>query len=102
MASGYELVMVAVLAGLKTPTPVIARVGNIRRAHRTAVPREAGDAVHLVDGNDEPVSGKHCGQRTGAFTLSLFKRDDAGLSTMDSMKIAVIARVQATSLPAGI
>ena len=102
MSSGYETIMVNALARLKATPPVIGTLGNIRRAHRTAVPRDKAPAVHLVDGVDRPTKGnKGCGGREGSFTVSIFGRSDTGVSAVDAIKVAIMNKM-AAAWPAGV
>lgn len=104
MATGYEVTMVAVLAAMRTPTPIVPLAANIRRAHRTAMPREKGDFIHLIDGDDEPDRKQKCGRRRGKFTASIFVRSDDGATAADKYRIAVADRLETlgSSLPDGV
>lgn len=99
--SGYETIMVEALARLKANPPLVANKDNIRRAKRTPVTREKAPAVHLIDGPDKPKRTNACGGREGEFTISLFARDDAGLSTLDATKVEVMRRM-GVAWPAGV
>src|SRR6266851_2256901 len=91
MASTSETLMSAVLARLRTAA-VIDDLSNIRRDHRTVVPREKAPAVHVVDGNEVPTPAKNC--RCGVdfnFIVSVFVRDDAGYEAADPIAIACMA-----------
>lgn len=92
MASGYETNMVEALARLMAGPPF---ADDFRRAHRTAPPREAGRVVHLIEGWDEPVGGKPCGQRSMLFTVAIFVRSDSGIAATDPLRIAVNDRLTA-------
>lgn len=87
MSSGYETIMVEALSRLRSSSPAIA--DDIRRAHRTAAPREFGRVIHLIDGWDEPAEGKPCGERVMMPTVVIIVRDDAGPGAADELRIAV-------------
>lgn len=94
--TGYETVMVAVLAALKATPSIVGSSGTIRRAHRTLVPKDAHPAVHLIDGRDQRVTkptGRH-----GRFAVSVFVRDDAGVSASDALRLLVVARVKTVAI----
>lgn len=102
MVSIAETLMREVLARLKA-APVIANVDNIRRDHRTVVPRDKAPAVHLIDGAETPQPGKNdCYVSEDlVFTVSIFVRDDSGYAAADPLKIAVMAALNpATAYPA--
>lgn len=92
MSSGYEVNMVEALRRLSADA-VLAP--TIRRAHRTNVPKEAGDVIHLIDGLDEPVEGKRCGERVMSPSVVIFKRSDLGVAASDGLRIAVNDRLVA-------
>lgn len=92
MATGYEQIMVEVLARMKAAPLMVQKAGNIRRSHRTAVPREDGDSVHVIDGNDDQKKGSAC-QREGEFTISIVKRTDLGPEAVDPLKREVMRRL---------
>jgi len=98
--SGYETIMVDVLARMKASPPVVP-LANIRRAHLTAVPRSGAPAIHVIDGEDKPAARNKCGGREGKLTVAIFGRSDAGPSATDPYKIAVMARM-AAAWPVGI
>lgn len=95
MSTIAEDLMIAVLARLTGPTPVVAGSNRVRRHHRTIVPRDAAPAVHLVDGIDEPRKGSNdCRtDREFAFTVRLFVRDDEGFPAADPVKALVMTRL---------
>lgn len=93
--------MVEALARLKASPPLIPNKDQIRRAKRTPVTREKAPAVHLIDGRDAPRRQNACGGREGEFTISLFARDDAGLSALDATKVEVMRRM-GVAWPAGV
>lgn len=95
MASKYEQQLAAVLAKLKSP-PVIPVTSNIRRTHRTEVPREKSPAVHVIDGDDAP-GGSRCA-RAAELTVAIFVRGDDASAAADALKLAVIARVRAAAI----
>lgn len=101
MTSGYETVMALLLAGLKASPPLVPNVGNIRRAHRTAVPKEKAPAIHLIDDDDTRDKGDKCGNHEARFTISVFVRSDDGASPADPYKRSAVARVRSTALPNG-
>lgn len=91
--------MAAGLARLKA-APALA-VGNakadIRRAHRTTVPRAGAPAIHWIDGVDEPArdgAATECTRlRRKYFTVSVFGRSDLGVSAIDALVDAVNNRL---------
>lgn len=89
--------MSAVLARLKAaPTNWGLGVQDVRRAHRTAVPKAGAPAVHLVGGRDEPArehSKSLCRRRNAEFTVALFVRNDAGESAADPLRIEAMRRL---------
>lgn len=96
--TGYETILSAiVLARLKAAPTIVADLGQVRRAHRTLIPRTAGYSVHVIDDYDEPRKGatgnRFCAWRNGAFTISLFGRGDAGPMLLDPLKIVVNDRL---------
>lgn len=102
MPSIAEDVMRAVLARLEG----IPSNGNLRRAHRTTIVRDKAPAIRLVDGVDTPQPAKNTCRtdRTKAFTVTLFGRDDAGVAMLDDTIVAVNARLnpmQGTPYPGG-
>jgi hypothetical protein len=92
MASIAETVMVALLARLQD-SPALAP--DVRRSHRTIVDRDHAPAIHLIDGSDTPTQSKNdCRtDRKKAFTVRIFRRDDAGVASADPTVIAVNARL---------
>jgi hypothetical protein len=94
MASGYEVIMAEALTRLKA-APALAVVTAIRRAHRTLIPRDKSPAIHLIDGPDRPNKANNCGGRYCSFTISIFARSDAGVSALDTLRLAVMARMEA-------
>ena len=94
MSSIAETLMQAVLARLQGSPPVIANA-NIRRQHRTVVTRAEAPAVHLIDGTDTPTPAKNdCRtDRSKAFTVSIFVRDDAGYEAADPIMVEINARL---------
>jgi hypothetical protein len=103
MASGQEVIMQAALAVLQASPALIPVRESIRRAHRTAVPRDKSPAIHLIDGNDKAAigGGRKCGKRRVSFTTSIFVRSDAA-GAADPFKIAICARFEAASWPTGV
>jgi hypothetical protein len=98
--TGFETVMVQVVEELTNGSPDWAEV---RRAHRTLIPRASGVVVHVIDGPDEKVSAaRGCGRRRGSFTVSIFVRDDDGPSTADPYKSEVLTRIGGADWPAGV
>lgn len=101
--TGYESIMVAILGRLKAaPTNWGLGVADVRRAHRTAVPKSGTPAVHLVDGVDEPRKGetlRDCVTRDGAFITRLFLRNDLGPSVADPFKVETMRRMSAETAP---
>jgi hypothetical protein len=98
MPSGYEVIMVDVLTRLKASGTGWPLAAEVRRAHRTDVPRgdssQALKRIHLVDGYDEPRKGTtRCGMRDASFTVSLFIRSADGPQAADPHKIEVIRRL---------
>lgn len=95
MASIKEDVMLAVLTRLKTTTGVVSKAASIRRAHRTAVPREAAEAVHLIDGRDRPIDpiGNCNTDREAEFVISLFLRGDDAYAAADALARKVMGRL---------
>lgn len=89
MESGYEVVLADVLARLQTSASDWPE--DVRRAHRTAVPREVGDAIQLLDGRDEP-NGQKC-HREADFVVRILKRSDDGVVAADETKIEVMRRL---------
>jgi hypothetical protein len=103
MASIAETLMLEVLWRLKTQ-PVITNVDNIRRDHRTIIPRTMAPAVHLIDGAETPLSRRnYCFVDDDLiFTVAIFVRDDAGYAAADPIKQAVMAALDpASAYPAG-
>lgn len=106
MASIAETLMREVLARLKA-APVIVVTDNIRRDHRTTLPREKAPAVHLIDGSETPIPGKNdCFVNDSlVFTVAIFVRNDSGYAAADPLKIAVMAALDPatayTSTPLG-
>lgn len=94
--TGYEAILGAALLALQSPSAVATRV---RRAHKTVVPPEIGDTVHLIDGDDAPVANTKCGDRVANFSTSLFWRSDGGPVEIDTLKIAVNDRLCAAAWP---
>lgn len=99
MPSGYETIMVAVLTRLKAPGTGWPAAADVRRAHRTDVPRSTSSPaalqrVHLIDGTDEPRKGTAlCGMRDATFTVSLFIRSADGPQAADPHKVEVMRRL---------
>ncbi len=92
MVSIAETLMREVLARLKTAV-VISTLDNIRRDHRTVIPRAMAPAVHLIDGAETPHSRRNkCFVDDDLiFTVAIFVRDDAGYAAADPIKQAVMA-----------
>jgi endonuclease YncB( thermonuclease family) len=89
--------MLAVVDRLKTAA-VIAETDNIRRDHRTVVPREKAPAVHVIDGDETPqktATSCYCKDELD-FTVSIFVRDDEGYQAADPIKLAVMAALDPT------
>lgn len=106
MASGYETILADVVLARMTAAPNIVRdMKEVRRAHRTLIPKCAKDAyaVHVVDGYDQPQKdgkGNVCsGWREGGFTISLFARDDLGPTVLDPLKVEVVRRLNPYTEP---
>lgn len=100
MISGYETVMVALLARLQAPPHVLVTdVANIRRAHRTAVPRANAPAWHLLDGSDASSSPKSKCERNSSCTVRIMLRADAGASAADPHKIDIMRRLHPQTAP---
>jgi hypothetical protein len=99
MTTACEAIMVSALEALESPTRVATQV---KRAHLTLLPKEKGDTVHLIDGDDVPASGggARCGKRRMHFITSIFVRSDVA-GAADSYKIAIAARFKETAWPAG-
>lgn len=94
--TGYETVLVEVLARLRANPKIVSDLINVRRAHRTLQPRSESFAVHVVDGSDELRKGGNnssCAKRDGEFTISLFARSDSGPTVLDALKIEVYRRL---------
>lgn len=83
-----------ILARMKA-LPVIAETGNVRRDHRTIIPRDKAPAVHLVDGDDTPQAATNDCYRDHefAFTISVFVRDDEGYGAAEPIKCKVMAAI---------
>jgi hypothetical protein len=92
MASKGELLMLDVLERLKS-APVIDDLSNIRRSHRTVVPREQTPAVHLVDGDHAPTDQNCQAKNELKFRVRIFTRndDDDGYQDADDIAVAVLA-----------
>lgn len=106
MPSGYETILSGVLSRLQTSPNIVNDPAQVRRAHRTVIPRTPGFSVHVIDDYDEP-SGEgnaNCARRRGAFTVSLFGRGDAGPTLLDPLKLEVARRLSpyTAAYPAGI
>lgn len=101
--TGYEYVMAAVLTALRASPPVVT-LANVRRAHKTTIPRDKAPAVHLVDGEDDRDKKPACGKRRGNFTISIYVRSDDGASAADPYRITVCRRIEnlGSSLPSGV
>lgn len=89
--TGYETLMRNILARQQA-TPRIA--DDIRRAHRTAIPKASGTVIHIIDGIDKPQEGKPCGARVMSPSIVIYARDDAGVSVTDAACKAVNDRMQ--------
>lgn len=107
--TGYETILASiVLARLQAAPTIVTDAGQVRRAHRTAIPRTTGYSVHVIDDYDQPrrgaVGNRGCAWREGAFTVSLFGRGDAGPSILDPLKIEVQRRLSpdTAAYPVGI
>jgi hypothetical protein len=89
MAVVYNDTMIAVLSRL-TGSPTIVSNGNVRRGHRTVVPRDECPAVHLVDGTDKPQPSKSdCRQtRDGEFAVRVIVRGDEDATIASAWEIA--------------
>lgn len=99
--TGYETILGIALAALTIPSQV---ADQVRRAHKTAIPRELGGvdaavAVHLVDGGDDPVSGSKCGDRECSFMTSIFVRSDDGVAAADGYRSEIFARFHTAVWP---
>ena len=101
--TGYESVMAAILGRLDAaPKNWGLNVQDVRRAHRTAVPRAGVPAVHLIGGADAPAREHRtalCQQREADFTVSLFVRSDAGESAADALRVEAMRRLSPDTAP---
>lgn len=98
--------MEAMLARLQG-SPAIC--DNVRRSHRTTVPRDQCPAIHLAEGSDEPTgsAGDCRTDRTATPTVSILVRDDDGFAAADALAEAVMQRLDPsnpaeTPYPAGV
>jgi hypothetical protein len=100
MASGQEEIIQAALLALQASPALVPQRDSIRRAHRTAIPRDKMPAIHLIDGDDEMGAGggRKCGKRRAGFTTSIFVRTDAA-GGADRYKILVCERFKAAIWP---
>lgn len=88
--SGYEAVLQEVLRRLQVSASGWPE--NVRRAHRTAVPRSASPAIHLLDGKDAPSKSDKCA-READFTVRIIVRSDDGLKTADGFRLEAMHRL---------
>lgn len=109
--TGYETILATIVLARMTAAPkIVTDPSNVRRAHRTVIPRTADTsyAVHVIDGDDQPVKGKvgnaSCAWREGGFTLSLFARNDLGPTVLDGLRAEVMRRMSpyTVAYPAGV
>lgn len=101
MSTIAETLMVAGFARIDS-SPALC--DNVRRTHRVHVTREEAPAIYWIDGKDEPT-GKlsECSRtRRKHFTVSVFGRDDDGVTPFDSLVEAVNDRLMATPFDSGI
>jgi hypothetical protein len=79
--------------------PVIPDTTNIRRDHRTTISRDKAPAVHLIDGDDTPKAATNdCYRdRSFAFRISIFVRDDLGYKAAEPIKCRIMAAIDPTT-----
>lgn len=105
MSSIAESLMQNVLARLEgSPSLMLgAQNVNVKRSHRTPVPRDEAPMVHLVDGDDIPGGKREGGcrtERTKHFSIDIFVRDDAGVTVADPLIVEVHNRMNPDFAPA--
>lgn len=105
MSSIGEGLMQNVLARLEgSPSLMLgAQNVNVKRSHRTPVPRDEAPMVHLVDGDDLPkgrADGECRTARTKHFSVDVFVRDDQGVTVADPLIVEVQSRLHPRVLPA--
>jgi len=95
MPSIPENIKTNVLDRLQSPTPVVAKVASIRRSHLVNVSREMAPAVYLIEGMDEPDTGKasNCPRRKLSMLVTLLVRSDDA-STPDPYVLDILARLK--------
>lgn len=89
----YETTMQAILARLGGRRPVVT---NVRRSHKTSVPRDNAPAVYLAEAASDDVDGEvgNCDTRRKCSpVVRVFVRDDDGYAAMDTIIAAVVARL---------
>lgn len=77
---------------------------NVRRSHKTIVPREQAPAVHVIDGPERVTRAGGCARREQDFTVRLIVRDDDGFAAADPLKLEVMRRLNPsiTGWPPGV
>jgi hypothetical protein len=106
MPSGFETIMVEALRRMKVAGNAWPALENVRRAHKTAVPKDASNKIevglHVIDGGDAPAkrpSNADCAQRECDLTLAIFVRSDAGPAAADPMKLEAMRRMNPATAP---
>lgn len=109
MAWVKETVIEAMLERLQGSPSIVPASDNVRRSHRTWVPREQCPAVHVADGGDEPRRDRGgCAiERECVMTVSILVRNDDGYSDAATIAENVMARLDPdnqaeTPYPAGV
>jgi hypothetical protein len=89
-------IMLAIMARLNGPTPVIDNPDRIRRSHKTAVSSATAPAVYADDGDDDLRKGDDCHcDRVARPAVRIFVNGDAddALADADVIKVGVLARL---------
>lgn len=89
-----ESIKVELLSRLQTPTPVVSKVASIRRSHLVGVSREMAPSVYVIDGIDDPDTGKasQCPRRKLSMLVTLIVRSDDAAAT-DAYMLEILSRL---------